>query len=88
MLDLFGTQPRPDPVHLAAIKGWVSEALALPDDVTVMVTELRCSEPGCPPLETLIAVLRPSAPPEQRKLHKTAAEITADDIRGLFSADA
>jgi hypothetical protein len=86
MLDLFGTQPRPDPAHLAAIKGWVAEALALPDDVTVMVTELRCSEPGCPPLETVIALLRPSLPPEQRKLHKATAEITADDIRGLYAA--
>jgi hypothetical protein len=88
MLDLFGTQPRPDPAHLAAIKGWVSEALALPDDVTVMVTELRCAEPGCPPLETVIVLLRPSQPPEQRKLHKASAAISADDIRGLFAADA
>ena len=88
MLDLFGAQPRPDPAHLATVKGWVAETLALPDDVTVMVTELRCAEPGCPPLETVIAVMRPGAAPEQRKLHKATAEITADDIRGLFAADA
>lgn len=87
MLDLFGAQPRSDPAHLAAIKGWVAEALALPDDVTVMVTELRCTEPGCPPLETVIAVLRPGQPPEQQKLHQASATITADDIRGLFAAD-
>ncbi len=87
MLDLFGAQPRPDPAQLAAIKSWVAETLALPDDVTVMVTELRCGEPGCPPLETVIAVLRPGAPPEQRKLHKASAAITADDIRGLFAAE-
>lgn len=88
MIDLFDQQPRPDPAHLAAIKSWVSEALALPDDVTVMVTELRCTEPGCPPLETVIAVLQPGLPPEQRKLHKASAAISADDIRGLFAADA
>lgn len=88
MLDLFNTQPRPDPAQLAAIKSWVAEALALPDDVTVMVTELRCSEPGCPPLETVIAVLYEGQQPEQRKLHKASSELTADDIRGLFAADA
>lgn len=87
MLDLFGAQPRPDPAHLAAVKGWVVETLALPDDVTVMVTELRCAEPGCPPLETVIAVMRPGAAPEQRKLHKATADITADDIRSLYAAD-
>lgn len=86
MLDLFNAQPRPDPAHLAAIKGWVAEALALPDDVTVMVSELRCSEPGCPPLETIIAVLRPGQPPEQRKLHQAAAAITAAEIRRLYAA--
>lgn len=88
MLDLFTTQPRPDPAHLAAVKGWVAEALALPDDVTVMVTELRCTEPGCPPLETVVAVLRSGQPPAQRKLHKATAEITADDIRRLYAVEA
>jgi hypothetical protein len=87
MLDLFGAQPRTDPAHLAAVKGWVAETLGLPDDVTVMVTELRCAEPGCPPLETVIAVMRPGAAPEQRKLHKATADITADDIRGLYAAN-
>ncbi|MFV9503409.1 MAG: hypothetical protein AB4911_02470 [Oscillochloridaceae bacterium umkhey_bin13] len=88
MLDLFNTQPRPDPSHLASIKAWVAEALALSDDVTVMVSELRCAEPGCPPLETVLAVLRPGQPPEQRKLPKATAELTATDIRGLYAADA
>jgi hypothetical protein len=88
MRDLFGTQPRPDPAQLAAIKVWVAETLALSDDVTVMVTELRCSEPGCPPVETVIALLRPGMPPEQRKLDKAIAELTADDIRSLYAAEA
>jgi len=86
MVDLFSPQPRPDPAQLAAIKRWVVAALALPDDVTVMVTELRCSEPGCPPLETVIAVLRPGIPPEQRKLHKATSAITPDDISGLYTS--
>ncbi|NJO81388.1 MAG: hypothetical protein HC828_00600 [Blastochloris sp.] len=85
MVDLFTTQPRPDPAQLAAIKGWVAAALALPADVTVMVTELRCSEPGCPPLETVIAVLRPGVPPEQRKLHKATADISQADIDALYT---
>lgn len=86
MLDLFNAQPRPDPQQLAAIKGWVCTTLGLADDTTVLVTELRCHEAGCPPLETVIAIMRPGAPPEQRTLHKAIADVSLDDIRGLYAA--
>ncbi len=85
MIDLFAAQPRPDPAQLAAIKRWVAAALTLPDDVPIMVTELHCSEPGCPPLETVIAILRPGLPPEQRKLHKAVTAITTSDIAELYA---
>jgi hypothetical protein len=35
----------------------------------------------------VIAVMRPGAAPDQRKLHKATADITADDIRGLYAAN-
>jgi len=54
----------------------------LVEDDTVMVTELRCSEPGCPPLETVIAVLSSSGS-RHFKLHKSAAEIARADIDEL-----
>ncbi|NJO84917.1 MAG: hypothetical protein HC828_20575 [Blastochloris sp.] len=88
MIDLFAAQPHSDPAQLAAIKRWVAAALALPDDVTVMVTELHCRESGCPPLETVIAILRPGLPPEQRKLHKAVMAITTSDIAELYANDA
>jgi hypothetical protein len=40
----------------------------------VMVTELRCSEPGCPPIETVIAILSKGAN-RQHKLHKRIEEV-------------
>jgi len=39
------------------VKGWVRAALLLDVDATVLVSELACTEPGCPPVETVIAVL-------------------------------
>ena len=48
-----------------------------------MVTELRCSEPGCPPLETVVVLLGPAGPPRQSKIHKPMAEVTIDDLIGL-----
>ncbi len=52
---------RPDPDSIARVKGWVREALALPDDATVAVNEIACTDPACPGLETVILVMRPGA---------------------------
>jgi len=64
------------------IKEWISFRLALDHDATVMVTGLRCSEPGCPALETVIAILN-DAGNQQYKLHKSKAEVVAADIQVL-----
>jgi hypothetical protein len=47
--------------------------LGLPDDVAVTVQQLSCAEPGCPPVETVIAVL--AAPPRRWTIHRPLAEI-------------
>ena len=57
-LELFG-QRRPDPRAVADVKRWAAEVFRLPESASVLVTELRCGEPGCPPLETVIAILSP-----------------------------
>ena len=45
-----------DPEHTQAIKGWVREELALDQDDVVSVMESACIDPGCPLVETVIAV--------------------------------
>jgi hypothetical protein len=69
--------------NTANVKRWVRELFVLSDDATVMVTELRCSEPGCPPLETVIAILSENGN-RQYKLHKPIEEVVEDDVRGLM----
>ena len=44
--------------HTRQVKQWVRELLVDGDAVTVMVGELECAEPGCPPRETVIALRR------------------------------
>jgi hypothetical protein len=83
MIGPFNSKPKYDAARAAAIKGWMLEALRLPADTPLMVTELRCSEEGCPPLETVIAVLDTPGSPRQFKLHKPLAEVTAADVRAL-----
>lgn len=68
------------------IKAWARELLAPGDSDTIMVSELACSEPGCPPIETVIAVLRGPGDATHYKLHRASAEITRDDIARLAAA--
>ncbi|KAA0698032.1 hypothetical protein DTW90_18110 [Neorhizobium sp. P12A] len=69
--------------QLAAIrrlKDWTRERFSLGDDVPVMVSELACGMPGCPPLETVVTFW---TTPETRhvfKAFKPVAETTQDDL--------
>jgi hypothetical protein len=46
-LDLFRPRWQSDPLRAAAVKSWAAEVFRLAAEVSVMVTELRCTEPGC-----------------------------------------
>ena len=78
--DLFGPRPKIDPKRIAEVKEWVAEVFRLGGDVSVMVTDLRCTEPGCPPLETIIAILDRPGQPRQIKIHKAIAGVTFADV--------
>lgn len=45
-----------DPSHTQAIKRWTAEILGLSEDDVVSVMENACIDPGCPLVETVIAV--------------------------------
>ena len=72
-----------DTNHVEQIKRWIVAAFAPGEDTVIMVTELQCREPGCPPLETVIALLHSGGPAERLTLHKPLAEVTEHDIRSL-----
>lgn len=82
--NVFGGASRPGKAR--EVKEWVRKALGhAPDaDVSVLVSELRCSELGCPPLETCIAVLGLDGTRLERKLHTSLAELTEADVVGCF----
>ena len=79
-MNLFAPANKPDPGKAAGIKQWVVEALSLDDNAVVMVTELRCTEPGCPPLETVIAVMRGAGQRSQVRIHKGVADLTREEV--------
>jgi hypothetical protein len=66
------------------VKEWVRAAARAPEDATIVVTELSCSEPDCPPFEVVMAVLSPGKPPVQKELHRRLAELSRDEVTHLW----
>ncbi|MGK7895793.1 MAG: hypothetical protein AB4372_19810 [Xenococcus sp. (in: cyanobacteria)] len=74
--------PKVDPEQLQQIKDWSYQNLAIATEISISISQLQCHEPDCPPLETVIAVM--TNPPRQYKIHKSASEITEEDIKQLL----
>jgi nitrate reductase delta subunit len=72
---------------LARVRGWTKARFALTDDETVMVSELACSVPGCPPIETHV-VFWTLAGRHHFKIFKPLAQVTEDDLPPAFMKNA
>jgi hypothetical protein len=91
------TDRRPGPVRLTsmrsaatgadtvALKAAVRQLLGLDDRHTVVVQQLACAEPGCPPVETVVAVLAAGEEPRRWTLHKPLSTVTPSDIRAALT---
>ena len=82
----LGSRPgpaQPSP-QLRELKETVRTLLGLDDDTAVMVRQLACAEPGCPPLETVVAVLPMEGQARRWTLHQPADLITEDDLRAAL----
>ena len=73
-------RPRRDAALIRQIKDWVYECLPISAAATVTVMELECREPGCPPLETVVAAMEQEKQTRQWKLHKAMPDITLADV--------
>jgi len=63
------------------IREWVVACLSdFSAQVQVLVTELECAEPGCPPKETVIALIYPNIAPRQFKVLKAITDVTEADV--------
>ncbi|MFJ8539660.1 hypothetical protein [Streptomyces sp. NPDC093591] len=75
--------PRPSP-QLRELKETVRTLLALDDDTAVMIRRLTCTEPGCPPVETVVAVLPMDSTARRWTLHQPTDQITKADLRAAL----
>jgi len=78
-MNLFSkAHPKANPKKIRQLKAWIYELLELNGEIPVSISQLHCTEPGCPPLETVIAVM--TNPAKQYKIHKSIDAIGYADI--------
>jgi nitrate reductase delta subunit len=64
------------------VRTWTREHFKLGEEETIMVSELPCSDPGCPPVETNVVFWRQGGR-HQFKVYKPLADVIPDDLLGL-----
>lgn len=90
---MFGTFA-PSPLQDAAllrVEAEVRQRFRLTAETVVLVTELACALPGCPPLETVIAFWSGGADDALRhhyKVFKPVQQVTPDDLPPWWMRDA
>ena len=83
MLNIFNSQQKSDPRQLVQVKSWIYQTFDLSEDISVMITELQCTEEGCPPIETVIVIMETPGKPRQYKIHKPLSDVNQADIVNL-----
>ena len=74
---------KPNIQCIRRIKRCLRQALELPEDAIITVTQLACLEKGCAPLETVIGLLRVGNPRLQAKIHKATEAVAASDLHKI-----
>lgn len=65
---------------LDRVKAWTRESLALGADDTILIAEMACGRPNCPPLETVVTFWIAGADRHVFKVFKPVAEVAFDDL--------
>src|SRR5580698_407559 len=82
MLGLTRKSPA-DGATLDRVCDWTRARFKLAQDETIMVSELSCTDPGCPPIETHV-VFWSDAGRHHIKIFKPLAEVAEDDLPPAF----
>lgn len=79
------------PEHAAAlerVREWTRARFDLGDNAAVMVAEIACAVPGCPPLETAIAFWTEGDRRHHFKVFKPVGDVVEADLPPRWMKDA
>ena len=88
---MFGTFLPATPAQASAferVQAWVRERFSLQPDNAVLVSEVVCALPGCPPLETVIAFWTGNALRHHYKIFKPVQQVVPEDLPPYWMKDA
>jgi hypothetical protein len=72
---------------LEQVAAWTRERFTLAETATVLVAELACGLPGCPPIETVVAFWTEDAKRHQFKIFKPVRDVVVDDLPPAWLRD-
>lgn len=79
MLGSFRKSPAQG-LALAQVQAWTRDRFKLEDAEVVLVSELACAVPGCPPIETVVAFWTMDAVRHQFKVFKPVVDVLPSDL--------
>jgi len=66
------------------IRYWTRQNLGFPPEAPIIVKEVPCVKPGCPPIETAIMVFLKGEPPRLYKIQASINDVTFDHVYNLI----
>jgi G3E family GTPase len=82
--DPFGRFIEISPLALEQIRYWVRQNFNFSGDTPILIKEVPCVKPGCPPIETAIVAIVKNAPPRNFKVQRPINEVTFDHVYDLM----
>jgi hypothetical protein len=83
-LDPFGRNVEVSSFTLDQIRYWMRQNFGFPKEAPIVIKEVPCVKPGCPPIETAIMAILKHEPPRLFKVQHTINDITFDHIYDLI----
>jgi hypothetical protein len=78
MFDLFPQKPAVSTEQLQQVKDWLYEILQIDRHTIISMSQLQCTDPNCPPLQTAIAIM--TSPHRVIRIHKAIPDIIYADV--------
>lgn len=72
------------PLRLDQIRFWMRQNFGFQQDVPIIIKEVPCMKPTCPPIETAIMAMIQGEPPRMFKVQRPISEITFDHVYDLM----
>lgn len=73
---------------VARVEAWTRARFGLGEDEAVLVAQVECSLPGCPPLETVVGFWPADGRHRHFKVFKPVEDVVEDDVPPSWLRDA